>query len=52
MKLKNPELWAECVKNNGSDPYSGAGVRFAERWANLMEEHMEYPPACKEWTKA
>ena len=41
MKLKNPELWAECVKNNGSDPYSGVAVRFAERWANLMEEHME-----------
>lgn len=51
MKLKDRDSWAEYVNNNSSDPYSGAGVRFAERWANLMEEYMENGTPLKDCAK-
>lgn len=33
------ELWDQWVKNNDDD-YGAACVRYAENWANLMEERM------------
>ena len=36
MKLKNEELWKKCIDNN-KDPYGSAAIRFADRWATLME---------------
>jgi hypothetical protein len=32
--------WEKCVKNN-SDPYGACTVRYAARWAHLMEKRME-----------
>lgn len=40
MKLKDAEGWHRTVDAN-QDPYGKAGIDFAERWANLMEEHIE-----------
>lgn len=39
MKLKDAELWNKSLANN-QDPYGAAGHRFAETWANLMEQKM------------
>ena len=40
MKFKDQDSWEKCVKIN--DDFYGAGIlRFAERWANLMEEYIE-----------
>lgn len=39
MRLKDEDGWSECVANN-ADPYGAAMVRYAEAWANLMEERM------------
>lgn len=40
MKLKNKEGWEKFVAIN-NDPYSSGVVRYAERWANMMEQEME-----------
>ena len=40
MKLKNKEGWEQFVTIN-NDPYGSAVVRYAERWANMMEQEME-----------
>lgn len=40
MKLKNKEGWEQFVTIN-NDPYSSGVVRYAERWANMMEEELE-----------
>lgn len=39
MQIKNAEAWAEGLKNN-TDPYGAEVYRYAERWANLMEEQI------------
>ena len=36
MKIKDQAAWDAFVKNN-QDPYGSGVVRFAERWADLME---------------
>ena len=40
MKLKNKEGWEKFVTIN-NDPYGSGVVRYAERWANMMEQEME-----------
>lgn len=40
MKLKNKEVWEKFVTIN-NDPYGSGVVRYAERWANMMEQEME-----------
>jgi hypothetical protein len=40
MKLKNKEEWDQIVTIN-NDPYGSCVVRYAERWANMMEQEME-----------
>lgn len=40
MKLKNKEGWEQFVAIN-NDPYGSGVVRYAERWANMMEREME-----------
>ena len=40
MKLKNKKGWEQFVTIN-SDPYGSGVVRYAERWANMMEQEME-----------
>lgn len=40
MKLKNKEKWEKFVAIN-NDPYGSGVVRYAERWANMMEQEME-----------
>jgi hypothetical protein len=35
--IRDPDAWDKCVKDN-SDPYGSCAVRFAARWANLMEQ--------------
>ena len=40
MKLKNKEGWGKFVAIN-NDPYGSGVVRYAERWANMMEQEME-----------
>lgn len=37
MKLKDEATWKKGLENN-QDDYGAAGYRFAESWANLMEE--------------
>lgn len=39
MKIKagQEENYNQFVTVNSKDPYSNAVVRYAERWANLME---------------
>jgi len=39
MKLTDANAWKQWVDNN-RDPYGAACVRYAEAWADLMEEHM------------
>ncbi len=39
VKLKDREGWLKTVEAN-DDPYGACGVRYAERWADLMEERM------------
>jgi hypothetical protein len=39
MELINKADWELGLKNN-QDPYGAAGYRFAELWANLMEEQI------------
>lgn len=39
MSLKNPEKWEECVANN-QDPYGSCVVRYAEKWARVMQGRM------------
>jgi hypothetical protein len=39
MKLKDPEGWAKHKAAN-TDPYGNAILTYAERWADLMEEHL------------
>ena len=38
MELKDEVSWKKCVESN-QDPYGRAVIEYAERWANLMEEH-------------
>lgn len=43
MKFKNEQAekeWQE-FRNNNQDPYGSGVVRFAERWAELMEKELE-----------
>ena len=40
MKLKNKEGWEKFVTIN-NDLYGSGVVRYAERWANMMEQEME-----------
>ena len=40
MKLKNKEGWEKFATIN-NDPYGSGVVRYAERWANMMEQEME-----------
>ena len=40
MKLANKEGWEQFVAIN-SDFYGSGVVRYAERWANMMEKEME-----------
>lgn len=39
MKLKDPEGWSKTVEAN-TDGYGSGVIRFAERWADLMEQRM------------
>ena len=39
MKIKDTDIWNKIKKNN-TDPYGGGCVRYAEAWADLMEERM------------
>ena len=39
MKLKDVEGWELAVKVN-DDPYSKAGVDYARRWAEMMEDYI------------
>ena len=39
MKFKDEAGWNEFVKNN-SDPYGGACVSYAKRWAEMMEKRI------------
>lgn len=39
MKLRDPYGWEKTVAAN-TDPYGSCVIRYAERWANLMEEKM------------
>ena len=39
MLLKDAEGWELTVKNN-DDPYGKAGVDFARRWAEMMEDYI------------
>lgn len=39
MKLKDAEGWKKTVEAN-QDDYGSGVMRYAERWANLMEERM------------
>ncbi len=40
MKLKDKNGWEKFVSVN-NDPYGSGVVRYAERWANMMEEELE-----------
>ena len=40
MRIRDEELWQKGLENN-SDPYGQAIYRYAENWANLMEEAIE-----------
>lgn len=39
MKLKDKEAWKKWVDGN-DDSYGNAIIRYTERWADLMEEHL------------
>ncbi len=39
MNITNESVWQEWNANN-QDEYGGAVIRYAECWANLMEERM------------
>jgi hypothetical protein len=39
MKIKDQETW-EKGKANNQDPYGSGIYRYAERWADMMEERM------------
>jgi hypothetical protein len=40
LNEEKSQEWQHCKEVN-SDPYGSAGVRFAEAWADLMEEEVE-----------
>ena len=40
MKVKNEEIWKEYNDKN-KDAYGNATIRYAEKWANLMEKEIE-----------
>lgn len=40
MKFKDEALWNKSLKNN-TDPYGACGLRFSQRWAELMEAKMD-----------
>uniref|UniRef100_A0A6M3JMF6 Uncharacterized protein n=1 Tax=viral metagenome TaxID=1070528 RepID=A0A6M3JMF6_9ZZZZ len=40
MKIKDAEAWKKWQDNN-TDYYGGECVRYAEAWADLMEERMK-----------
>lgn len=39
MKVKDAEVWQKWVESN-QDAYGSAVIRYAERWADLMETRM------------
>lgn len=41
IKLADPKLWETTVEKNEKDPYGKAIIRFAKKWAEGMEEHIE-----------
>lgn len=43
----DPDAWDECVRAN-DDPYGAAAVRFAARWANIMERRIDDGEALEE----
>ena len=51
MEFKDEALWMKCKANN-TDPYGGACVRYAERWAGLMETKMAGGAALADIAKA
>jgi len=40
MQLIDEATWKRMVQDGSNDVYNGAIVRFAERWANMMETEM------------
>jgi hypothetical protein len=39
VKISNQDRWDEWVKNN-QDPYGSGVIRFAERWADIIERDL------------
>ena len=44
MKITDEARWQKWQDDN-RDPYGGAIIQYAERWANLMEERMGTDPS-------
>jgi hypothetical protein len=44
MKISNQEVYDDW-KSKNTEPYGAAALRFAERWADLVEEELEENPA-------
>lgn len=42
MKLKDQDFWDQQKRIN-TDPYGACVLRYAERWANMMEEKLGNP---------
>lgn len=40
MRIANEEIWNKCVESN-KDPYGSYVIRYAERWANMMEAEID-----------
>jgi hypothetical protein len=40
FEVRDPALWANLVETNIEDPYGYAALRYAARWAALMEYEM------------
>jgi hypothetical protein len=39
MNIRDQEAWDKW-RNNNTDPYGGAVISYAERWADMMEQRM------------
>jgi hypothetical protein len=50
MKIKDTEGWAKCLENN-QDPYGSGIIRYAEKWADLMEAEMDQGHSIKDVAK-
>lgn len=40
FSIKDNDFWQEVVDNNSKDPYSYACIRYAAKWAYLMEKEI------------